>query len=345
MPIFHRVISLFILIVPLVSCTTATSTSDSITPQSSRPVPDVDDLESISTTTARPSFTQSHNATPGQIQISITQATMATPSVVQTRVANFPRLCTHSFYSYKRFSPNGLWLEDLCYSEDDHDLVLTLSNSEKQVLWKLLYQDYIPQMDFVPDGGMAVVRWSNDGRYAYFFSFPGGDGGECFYDGGDRGFGLFRVDLQSGKTAAILRPNNNFWWYGFSLSPTDRRLVYGVRARDLKILDITTGQLISIISASKFEEAGGFLWSADGLKLVYSALGRDDTGGRGNYSLRLVDVQSGSEQILLESAKDCFEAKSWTENNILILEKNYNETLVEFDLNSNKIISESVTTP
>jgi len=34
-----------------------------------------------------------------------------------------------------------------------------------------------------------------------------------------------------------------------------------------------------------------------------------------------------------------------TENDILILEKNYNEALVEFDLNSNKIINEATLRP
>lgn len=268
---------------------------------------------------------------------------IATVSAAQTRAANFPRICD-SYYP-GQYSPNGVWLVELCASKDDNDLILTLSNRETQVLWKLLYHDYIPQMDFRPDGGMSVVHWSKDGRSTYFFSFLGGDSGECFYNGGDRGSGLFRIDLHSGQTTAILPPNNNFWWYGFSLSPTDRRLVYGARARDLKILDITTGELISVISVSNFDEGGGFLWSADGLKLIYSALTRGESGERENYSLRLVDAQSGSESILLESPENCFVAISWKEDNILQLKKNFGEALIEFDLNSNKIISENTTTP
>jgi WD40 repeat protein len=236
-------------------------------------------------------------------------------------------------------------MEELCYSINDRDLVLTLSNNENQILWKLLYQDYIPAMDSVPDGGMAVVRWSNDERYAYFFSFLNSSGGECFYDGGDRGFGLFRVDLMIGEITTVLPPSNSFWWYGFSFSPTDRRLVYGARAQDLKILDMTTGQLIRILSANGFDVGGGFLWSSDGLKLIYSTVKSWDQGEKFNYSLRLVDVQSGSEQILLESQDACYEAVAWTESNTLILEKNYNEALFEFDLTSNKIIGEVTATP
>lgn len=266
---------------------------------------------------------------------------IATVSVARTRAAKFPRICD-SYYPGK-YSPNGLWLVELCSSKEDKDLILTLSNSETQVLWKFRYQDHLPQMDFVPDGGMGVIHWSNDGRYAYFSSHLGGDGGECFYKGGDRGAGLFRVDLKTGESTAILPTNNDFWWYGFSFSPTDRRLVYGVQARDLKILDVTTGKFVSISSDDDAYETGGFLWSGDGLRLVYSALTRDSNGERENYSLRLVDVLSGNEQVLLEAPDECFDAVSWTENDILIIEKNYDQTVIQFDLNTNNIINENTT--
>jgi len=61
-----------------------------------------------------------------------------------------------------------------------------------------------------------------------------------------------------------------------------------------------------------------------------------------------MDAQSGSERILLESPDNCFAARSWSDNNILIIEsydKNYDRTLVEYDLNSNKIVSEATATP
>jgi len=63
------------------------------------------------------------------------------------------------------------------------------------------------------------------------------------------------------------------------------------------------------------------------------------------YSIRLVDSQSGSEQIILESTENCLAAISWTEDNTLIIEKNYGQSLIEFDLDSNTIISEATNTP
>ena len=87
------------------------------------------------------------------------------------------------------------------------------------------------------------------------------------------------------------------------------------------------------------------MWSPDGLELVYSTVLYNEISEPIAYSFRLVDAQSGNERILLESPENCFAAKSWTEDNILTLEKNYGEALIEFDLNSNKIISEIATTP
>lgn len=333
MSIFHRLISLSIFFVLLVSCTAATSTNDS------NSIPTVSDLESLSTPTARPSFTPSPSITPDQAVYDATQ------SVVQTKVAQFPRVCTEN-YSRPKYSPNDLWMEELCYSKNDRDLVLTLSNRETRLLWRLPYREYIPHLDFDPDGGMSVVHWSKDGRYAYFTSFPRGSAGECFYGRlPDTGFGLFRIDLETGHTVSILPVNDDYFWYSFSISPTDRRFVYGVRSLNLKVLDVKTGQRINVAHEADFSQGGGYVWSPDGLKFVYSTVTSNDRGERFGYSLRLVDTQSGSEQILLESPNDCFEAISWTEDNTLILEKNYNEAFVEFDLISNQIISESTTTP
>jgi hypothetical protein len=269
---------------------------------------------------------------------------IATVSAAQTHAANFPHLCDSYFAN--QYSPDRSWLAELCYSKNDHDLVMTLANSKTQVLWKLLYQEYIPKMDFVPDGGMSVVHWSNDGKYAYFTAFLGGDGGECFYGNQlETGTGLFRLDLQTGRTAAILPLNDNDYWYSFSISPTERRLVYGVHSLDLKILDITTGQLIEVAHHSDFSDGGGYVWSPDGLKFVYSTVTSDSVAEKFQYSLRLVDAQSGSERILLESPDNCFAATSWTENNMVMIEKNFGEAFLEFDLNSNKIASEATVTP
>lgn len=59
------------------------------------------------------------------------------------------------------------------------------------------------------------------------------------------------------------------------------------------------------------------------------------------FSLRLVDAQTGSERILLESKTSCYLAKEWRETGVLLIEyndENYNRILMEYDLNSNAFI-------
>lgn len=347
--LFHHLAIAFVMFVLVAGCGIKTSVNNPISATHSftQPMSDVDGLEGPPASTAYSSFTPSLSATPSQTQFVFDDAIYhATQSVIQTSVAQFPRICKED-YSRPNFSPNGLWMEELCYSENDQDLMLTLSNRETQVLWKLLYHDYIPDQDFA-DGGMLVVHWSKDGRYAYFTSHLGGSVGECFYDGWDTGFGLFRFDLQKGQTKATLPLINNLVWYGFSISPTDRRLVYGIRSLDLKILDLSTGQSINVGHEKDFSQGGGYVWSSDGLGFVYSTVTYKPDYGREGYSLRIVDARSGNEQILLESTEDCFDPVSWIEENILTVkrfDRNYDRTLIEFDLNSNNIISETTPTP
>jgi len=56
----------------------------------------------------------------------------STQIVFQTEVAKFPRLCPNDtpYFSDKNesFSPDGLWLGELCLSSEYKDLVLTFSN-------------------------------------------------------------------------------------------------------------------------------------------------------------------------------------------------------------------------
>lgn len=297
------------------------------------------------TATLRPSATPSISPTVDLTEIVLTQNSLATQALAETLAIHFPRVCEYS-YGSPEFSPNQLWMAESCFSEKDQDNILTISNKDSQVLWELVYQAYITPIEF-PGGVLKIVHWAKDGRYVYFLSDTGGSGFECFYRGRERGAGLFRLDLQSGWTTTILSPNNDFWWYGLSFSPTDRRLVYGVQAQDMKILDLTSGKTIDIITADDNYETGGYFWSPDGLQFVYSVLTYVELGERMNYSLRLVDAETGNERILIESPENCFVAKAWKDGNILEYEvygKTDEPTLTEYDLNSNTI-RESTATP
>ena len=278
-----------------------------------------------------------------QTQIAFEQAMAIARSARQTEIAL--GVCEDS-YSYPRYSPNGLWLEKLCYSKFDNGLIMTLSNSKTQVLWKLIYRDYIPGYDIVGDDGeISVAHWSNDGRYAYFNSYSNGSGGECYVPSTKGGFGLFRLDLETGEVSTILPLGKTFRWYGFSFSPTDRRLIYGIGARDFMILDLKTGDITNIYPVKEFGEGGGFLWSSDGLEFVYSTVKYNYQMQNVTYSLRLVDVKTGNERILFESEKSCYEAQEWVGDRVLLIEyddENHKRALMQYDLNSNTTIDAPV---
>lgn len=298
---------------------------------------------------AAPSLTPTINLTSTAIyqnELTAYASANAAYSMPQTLAPRFTHICEDS-YSPPELSPNGSWLVELCYSPNDQDLIMTFSKIDTPVLWKMAYQDYIPQMDFEPDGGLSVAHWTKDERYAYVFSSLGGDGVECFYQPMERGAGLFRLDLQSGRITTVLRPNNGFWGYSFSFAPTDRRLVFGELSRDLKILDFTTGKTIEISDEAGKYETGGYLWSPDGLKFVYSHLIRNELREWEGLSLRLVDAQSGDERILFDSRDNCFSATSWGTDNILIIQRDGRggDTIIEYDLNTNNIVKESTATP
>lgn len=333
---------LFIIPILLVACSVPKAT---ITPKVT--VPFLPTLLLTPTFPHTPTPTQSPSLYPtsNQTQVAFEQIFISTQSVFQTEVAKFPRLCPKDipYFSDRReeFSPDGSWLSELCLSSQE-GLVLTFSNKKTQVVWKMLYHDYIPDVEGA-DGGMSVIHWSNDSRYAYFYSSLGGDGGECFYEGYDTGAGVFRLDLQTGKTKEILSTNNTFFWYGFSFSPTDRRFVYGIHARDLVILDLQTGESIEVAHKTDFSQGGGYVWSPDGLQFLYSTVEylpeNLDTAG---YTLRLVNAKTGLEQILFESKTNCYLAKTWDTDNILQIEysdENYKRAIMEYDLQSNTIIS------
>ena len=278
-------------------------------------------------------------------------STESTQAVFQTEAARFPHLCPNDTPHYlektESISPDGLWLGELCYSSEYKDLVLTFSNKKTHVIWKMFYHDYIPDVAF-DDGGMRVAHWSNDSRYVYFHTWLSTSVGECFYEGYDTGVGLFRLNLQTGQTKEILPIKDDSVWYGFSFSSSDRWLVYGIRTIDLVIFDFKTGGSISVAHEKEFTQGGGYIWSPDGLRFVYSTVKYlPEHIGTESYTLRLVDAQTGAERILLESKTSCYLVNKWEDSDVLLVEyydEIFNRAVMKYDLNSNSIISESTAT-
>jgi len=349
MDTLSRAIQISLVVVFLVGCSSvnATEIPISTTSQSSQPVPTVE--EQLAGTTLPISTSIPNLMTPDITLTAFVQEMGSAMGAEETLVAQYPRLCDNLSFP-REFSPNRLWMVESCYSEKDKSLILTLSNRESNALWKLVYRDFIQQGEVVPDGGLSVVYWSDDGKFAYFNSFISGSGGYCFFSGNvlNYGKGLFRIDLKTGSSTVILPLQENFIGYDFSFSPTGKQLVYETHLSGVKFLDLETGNIVTVPSISEFDGVGGFVWSPTGAQVVYSTVKSINYGESFIYSLRLADTQLGYEQKIFESKENCFAARLWSDYDILTVEhydENYDRMIVEFDLNSNEILSEATVTP
>jgi Tol biopolymer transport system component len=338
MAIKSRSVTVVLILVVLGSCNTL-NTSDMTTPIATRSPKRV-----ASTEPPAPSPSE----TPDIRATAFFQAQTATESVKETLVAPFPSVCIDPF-SMREFSPDGLWMTELCYSLEDDSLIMAVSKHDTSTLWKLVYQDYTQRGGIFWDEGFRVVHWSRDGRYAYINLFFHGDGGECFIFVSQEQYGksLLRLDLQTGLTTTIL-PLKTISGYGFSFAPTGRRLVYESYSLGLKILDLQTGKMIEVDPARQFEVGGNYIWSPDGLQFVYSNVEYTDQWAVANYSLRVVDGKTGKEQIVLESAQNCFAVKNWKDNHVIVVESfdpDLKVNIIEYDLSLRHVLSESTAAP
>jgi len=116
------------------------------------------------------------------------------------------------------------------------------------------------------------------------------------------------------------------------------------------VLDIMTGESVNVAHEKDFSEGGGYVWSPDESHFVYSTVKYlpNNMGGREGYTLRLVAAKTGVERILFESKTSCYLVKEWKDDNVLLIEydyddENYNRVIMEYDINSNTIISASAT--
>lgn len=346
MAIQSRSLMATLILVVLVSCSTVNTTQGAI--------PSPRSLSQTEDSIHQPGFTTeppaaSSSELPNMTGTAFVQARTATEAAKETLVAPFLSICTDPF-SQRWFSPNGLWMTEQCHSEEDDSLILTVSKRDTSTLWKLIYRDYTQRAGSLFDEGFRIVHWSRDDQYAYISLFFQGDGGECFVgmSPGQDGDELLRLDLETGSITTILPRRRNDASYGFSFAPTGRRLVYEAYSLRLSILDFQTGQVIDVDRARQFEVGGNYIWSPDGLRFVYSNVSYTDQWDVDRYSLRLVDGRTGEEQIIFDSAENCFAAKKWKDNHIIVVESYdpaLNAVILEYDLRVNRTLDESMGTP
>jgi len=236
-----------------------------------------------------------------------------------------------------RFSPNGLWVEVFC-SSGTIEIVRVDETKKREVSPDILISSGAEYF-----GG--VNHWSNDGAYAYIGFNPHTDG---YWEPFHQGIVLYRLNLETGQISEVLPLVRSNWrFYSFTFSPNDRRLAYIVTDKSPVILiirDMQTGDEQSFEFDPKYNTGGGFVWSPDGQKLIFSVTQFDtNTYEYIATSIILWDKDKSELTELIKDQQSRLQAIEWVDETKIILKsesldpegsktQNY-----EFDLIANKL--------
>ena len=222
--------------------------------------------------------------------------TLTTPQALSATAFNTFDQC-RSYFDEQRLSPSKQWY--LCERGDPQGADLLIINSDGG-RWRFSYNAAFGAEYW---GDIRYFKWTQDETFLYFAVMNPVDGPGPFTANAEA---LFRMDLSSGNVVKILGgidsddPNRDF--YVVSISPTDRRLVYsdgylwqGNKPQTkLYITDLQVGTQTIIPVGVEFSQIGGFIWSEDGLQLVYKLYSTSDDYCLYSYSIRLLDLKNMS---------------------------------------------------
>ena len=242
---------------------------------------------------------------PGQIAIT------ATPLALHSKLDTY---CAHNGAQGFRSSPNGQWMEVFC-SQDTIEIVRMDETRKWEVSSDTLINPYTEYF-----GG--VNHWSNDGAYAYIDFDPHTDG---YWEPYHQGIVLYRLNLETGQISEELPLGKSDWiFYSLAFSPNDRRLAYIVTDKSpviLNVRDIQTGDEQSFEFDPKYNTGGGFVWSPDSQRLVFSITQFDTT----TYeyiatSIILWDKDTSKITELVKDHQSRLQATEWINETKIILQ-------------------------
>lgn len=273
------------------------------------------------TSTPKPAFL------PDQLTLTATQQTL------QDRLGKY---CRHGSASRVQLSPNGRWVEVNC----ELDVIKIVSIDESKV-WDVSSKELI---DPYTDHFVYLSHWSNDGTYVYVFVDPHTDG---YWEPFHQGIVLYRLTLEIGQISEVLPLGKSDWiFYSFSFSPNDRRLAYIVTDKSPVILiirDMQTGDEQLFEFDPKYNTGGGFIWSPDSQKLVFSVTQFDTSVSEGvATSIVLWDRDKSEPTILIKDHKEILVPFEWIDETRLVLQVSYeSDKRFELDLKSGELIQAS----
>ena len=240
----------------------------------------------------------------GQIAITTTQRALHD---------KLDKYCAHNGAQGFRSSPNGQWVEVFC-SQDTIEIVRMDETRKWEVSSDTLINPYTEYFG-------NVNHWSNDGVYAYIDFDPHTDG---YWEPYHQGIVLYRLNLETGQISEVLPLGKSDWiFYSLAFSPNDRRLAYLVTDKSpviLNVRDMQTGDEQSFEFDPKYNTGGGFVWSPDSQKLVFSVTQYDTSVGE--YIATTImswDTDTSKIAELIKDHHSQLEAVEWIDETKILL--------------------------
>lgn len=275
-------------------------------------------------------------------------ATSTIPSFVATRIAGTTRYAPTSIVLVKNassdcngypdemwkpydpiFSPSGLWRIAYCQHPNTGANYTKVINTRTGNYWEVPYLDRNGENlpEGMTGGQMYFGMWSSDEKYAYFNRYY------CCVDGPSMifsdGFGLYRLNLSNGVITEIesgeLSPD------GYSVA------FYDYVNHQIVIRDLKTDQTTPFKFDEQLEEAGVFIWSSDGTKVVFSAADEKWYASNSGYVMYLIDLSKKTITQILYSPPYNYYAVDWLSENEILIEANRELGQFRFDISTGEL--------
>lgn len=212
-----------------------------------------------------------------------------------------------------QFSPDDQWAVIDC--SVDGVTLIRLDGSKE---WALSSDSLVGPHT---DDFVNVSHWSADGAYAYIGANPHTDG---FWEPFHQAAALFRLNLETGEIKEMLKGA----YYSFAFSPDDRRLAYIQTAQSpviLRVRDLKTGTERATKFDSKYNTGGGYLWSADSQRLIFSIVQFDENNFEYEASSIVFWDRKKADVTIMEGYRQVLVPVEWIDQTRIVVQVLYDE--------------------
>lgn len=198
-------------------------------------------------------------------------------------------------------SPDGDWSAIRCGYKWNQKLIV---QSREEVKWVFDFVDFLgPGNDGMPGSFVSLV-WSSDGRFLYFSRNIGYDGGgnQCFPGYGV--YGLYRLNLKTGKLVTLVPSDNSFPGTKILFSPNNE--YYAAVIGGIRITNLVSGKVTTINKSNVMEMS----WSPDSRFLAFSVASCGETLVESS-SIFVWDSSINQTQVLFSTKEMLLRPRSW----------------------------------